>query len=54
MKFKEWSCRCSLGMVEDWVKMHKEHHLYDEYQDTKPANLSQIRVPAYIVGDWGD
>ena len=54
VKFMEWSCRCSLGMVEDWVKMQKEHHLYDEYQATKTAKLSQIRVPAYVVGDWGD
>ena len=54
VKFSEWSCRCSLGKVEDWVLMQREHHLYDEYQASKNANLSLIKVPAYIVADWGD
>ena len=34
--------------------MQKEHHLLDEYQETKRAKLAQIKVPAYIVADWGD
>ena len=54
VKFMEWSCRCSLGMVEDWVLLHKEHNLFDEYQASKRAKLSQIKVPAYVVADWGD
>lgn len=54
VKFMEWSARCSLGKVEDWVTMQKEHYLLDEYQETKRAKLSQISCPAYVVADWGD
>ena len=54
LKFTEWSCRCSRGKVEDWVAMQKEHHLLDQYQETKRAKLAQIKVPAYIIADWGD
>ncbi|KIX97604.1 uncharacterized protein Z520_06382 [Fonsecaea multimorphosa CBS 102226] len=54
VKFMEWSCRFSHGLVEDWVKMQKEHHLYDNYQADKRAKLSQIKAPAYVVADWGD
>ena len=54
VKFTEWSCRCSFGKVEDWVTMQGEHDLLDDYQQTKMAKLSQIKVPAYVVADWGD
>lgn len=54
LKFTEWSCRCSLGKVEDWISMQQEHPFMDEYQETKRAKLSQIKCPAYIVADWGD
>ena len=54
LKFTEWSCRCGFGNVEDWVTMQRDHYLYDNYQASKTAKLSQIRVPAYIVADWGD
>ena len=54
MKFTEWSCRCSLGKVEDWIAMQTEHPFMDEYQETKRAKLAQIKCPAYVVADWGD
>jgi uncharacterized protein len=54
IKFMEWSCRCGFGKIEDWVNLQHKHHLLDEYQETKRAKLSQIKVPAYVVADWGD
>ena len=54
IKFTEWSCRCGLNRVEDWVSNQKEHHLVDEYQKGRQAKLSLIRCPAYVVADWGD
>ncbi len=54
VKFTEWSCRCSLGLVEDWVAMQRNHHLLDNYQASKNVDLSRITVPAYVVADWGD
>ena len=54
LKFTQWSCRCSLGKVEDWISMQKEHSLFDAYQESRSAKLSKINVPAYVVADWGD
>jgi uncharacterized protein len=55
VKFMDWSCRCSFGKVEDWVKMHQEHQLRDKYFASKSCrDLSKITVPAYVVADWGD
>jgi predicted acyl esterase len=55
VKFMEWSCRCSLGSVEDWVEMHRVHKFRDEYFQSKSCqDLARITVPAYVVADWGD
>ena len=54
VKFTEWSCRCGLGKVEDWVTMQKEHHMFDAYQQSKAVDLLKITCPAYVVADWGD
>lgn len=55
VNFMEWSCRCSLGKVEDWAKMHDKHQLRDAYFASKSVkDLSAITVPAYVVADWGD
>ena len=54
-KFMQWSCRCSLGSVEDWMGMHERHLLLDDYHKSKGCqDLSKITVPAYVVADWGD
>lgn len=53
--FTAWSCRAGLNKVEDWVRNHREHHLYDEYFKSKGAeDLSRIQAPFYAVADWGD
>ena len=54
VKFTDWSCQYSLNQVEDWSGAQHEHHLYDDYQQSKCAKLSQINVPAFVVADWGD
>ena len=54
IKFTAWSCRAGLSCVEDWETMQRDHYLMDEYQESRRAKLSQIRVPAYVVADWGD
>lgn len=40
--------------VEDLIKMAKEHPLFDEYWANKNADLSKIKVPAFIVASWSD
>ena len=55
VKFMQWSCRCSLGSVEDWIEMHSIHDLRDDYFESKACQyLSNITVPAYVVASWGD
>ena len=55
VKFMEWSCEHSFNRVEDWVKMHEQHTLRDEYFASKSCHdLAKIKVPAYVVADWGD
>lgn len=55
VNFTAWSCRAGLNKVEDWVRNHKEHPLYDEYFKSKtPQDLSKIKAPLYAVIDWGD
>ena len=50
VKFMEWSCRCTLGKVEDWLLMHWNHPLLDDYQRSKSCkDFSKIKVPAYCV-----
>ena len=54
-EFMQWSCRCSLGQVEDWVGMHRRHRMLDDYYRSKrAADLADIEVPTYLVADWGD
>jgi predicted acyl esterase len=54
-KFTQWSIRCSHGRVENILDIHKRHPLLDEYNLSKTCpDLSSIRVPAYVVADWGD
>lgn len=53
--FTQWSCRCSLGRVENLQEMHRRHPLLDDYNRSKSvADLSVIDVPSYCVADWGD
>ena len=40
--------------VEDFVEMEKRHPLFDDYWASKNADLSKIRVPAFIVASWTD
>lgn len=57
VRFMEWSCQFSLGMVEDWVAMLRRHPMIDEYWESKSLprdTFSRIVVPAYVVADWGD
>ena len=55
IKFTEYSCRCSLGSVEDYIGMHRTHKLLDDYQKSKSCqDFSRITKPAYLVADWGD
>ncbi len=44
----------STAPVEDYETMAKEHPLLDEYWKSKNADLSQIRVPAFVVASWCD
>lgn len=50
----QWSTSFSLTRSEDFVTTAAMHPLFDEYWEGKRANLAAIRVPAYIVADWGD
>jgi predicted acyl esterase len=40
--------------VEDIATQSAEHHLLDDYWLSKNADLSQIRVPAFVVASWTD
>ena len=40
--------------VEDLVRMAQEHPLFDEYWQSKNADLSQITVPCFAVASWAD
>lgn len=54
LRFTEWSTCFSLGRAEDVVEEGKRHPLIDDYWRAKTADLGAIRVPAYVVADWGD
>ncbi|KAM6529736.1 hypothetical protein FALCPG4_007864 [Fusarium falciforme] len=56
MHFTMWSCRCGPNLVEDWIKNHEEHPLYDDYHRSKDKfeTLANITAPVYAVIDWGD
>lgn len=38
--------------VEDLTLMQKEHPLFDEYWESKRANLDEIKVPMYVGVGW--
>ena len=40
--------------VEDIAELVAEHTLFDDYWLSKNADLSQIRVPAFVVASWSD
>ena len=50
----QWSTSFSLTRSEEFVEVAKEHPLLDSYWHGKSADLTQIKVPAYVVADWGD
>jgi predicted acyl esterase len=48
------SVRFSTTRVEDFLEMEKRHPLFDAYWTSKNADLSKIKVPAFIVASWTD
>ena len=42
------------GQVEDLKAMLAAHPFFDDYWASKNADLSNIKVPAYVVAGWGD
>jgi predicted acyl esterase len=44
----------STTRVEDIVEMVRQHPLFDDYWASKNADLSKIKVPAFIVASWSD
>ena len=44
----------STTRAEDIVKMAEAHPLFDEYWQSKNADLSKITVPAFVVASWSD
>jgi uncharacterized protein len=44
----------SHNRVENFVEMEKQHPLFDAYWASKNADLSRIKVPAFIVASWTD
>jgi predicted acyl esterase len=50
----DWLMCFSGTRVEDIPEMTKKHTLFDDYWESKNADLSEIRVPAYVVASWPD
>ena len=50
----QWSTSFSLTRSEEMVEVVAQHPLRDDYWRGKSADLPAIRVPAYVVADWGD
>jgi uncharacterized protein len=44
----------STQMIEDLWAETAEHRFFDDFWASKAANLSAIRVPAYVVASWSD
>jgi predicted acyl esterase len=44
----------SQNRAEDLIEMQKQHPFYDEYWQSKNADLSKIKVPALVVASWTD
>lgn len=42
------------GQTEDVIANQYEHELFDDYWKEKTPDLTQINVPAYIAGGWGE
>jgi uncharacterized protein len=40
--------------AEDIVELAKQHRLFDDYWASKNADLSKIKVPAFVVASWSD
>ena len=40
--------------MEDFARMIATHPLWDDYWETKAAQLERIEVPAYVVASWSD
>ena len=54
-KFTTWSCQFGSNKAEDYHTNQMNHELMDGYQESKrAAALPDIKVPAYVVADWGD
>ncbi|KIW95575.1 uncharacterized protein Z519_04160 [Cladophialophora bantiana CBS 173.52] len=55
LHFSDWSCQFSAEKTENWYLSNQTHELMDDYNQSKRAtDLPAIKVPAYIVIDWGD
>ncbi|MFC2056996.1 CocE/NonD family hydrolase [Chloroflexota bacterium] len=53
--FPRWSRNLySTTPIEDLIEMAKRHPLFDDYWVNKNANLSKIKVPAFVVASWSD
>jgi hypothetical protein len=50
----QWSTSFGLNRSEELVETTKQHPLLDEFAKSKSADLAAIKVPAYVVADWGD
>lgn len=44
----------STTRIEDLAAMTEEHPFFDAYWESKSADFSKIKVPAYIVASWTD
>ncbi len=44
----------STTMIEDWRAEMAEHPFFDTFWESKKADFSKIKVPAFIVASWSD
>jgi putative hydrolase, CocE/NonD family len=44
----------STGEIEDLERETREHPFFDEFWETKAADLEAIEVPAFVVASWTD
>ena len=50
--WKEQSAKWAPRKMEDWLRMQKEHPLFDDVWKAKQAKLSQIKVPMYVCAGY--
>jgi len=50
--FLRYTATCT--QMEDFARMIEAHPLWDDYWETKAAQLERIEVPAYVVASWSD